>query len=147
MGNQKVYALVIAVVAALLVMLAGKSCADNISENNKNSQNSGYYTPNADRNSPQAEAHLATQPNGTRPDKPAATTTFPVDYSGEVNTLLPQGTVPSGEGEPVTETTTKQKTVLEKYWERQEQNNAPAEQNNRYTEDYQIPSSINITIN
>lgn len=146
MGNQRVYALAIAVVAAILVILAGKSCANNISDNNKATQDTSYYTPAVDHNSPAATAYLATQPNGTKSNKPAAATSSPINNSGEINTLPPESTEASGEGEPATETTTKKKTVLEKYWERQEQKNSSAAQNNGYTEEYQLPSSVNITI-
>ena len=111
MENHKIYAIIAAIFAIILVIIAGKSCTSNIEKRNNSAQITEYNPTNIDPNAPKATAYLV-NPN----DVPKSTTT---ESAPDINS--PEiGEKPTSPVEEV-EATTKKKTLLEEYWEKQEQ--------------------------
>ncbi len=148
MGNQRIIALAISIIAALLVIMAGKSCADDINDTNK--EGNGASTTSAsvpDNNNNNNNNNRAT--SSRRNDPPAVeeiTETVPTELPAleyvtdeEGNTI---GYIPI---EEETEPTTAH-SLIGDYQARKAEREA---QKNEATteEEYKVPSEVHITIN
>jgi|GEM_PF-3581801 hypothetical protein len=114
MDNQRAIALLIAVAAAMLVVLAGKSCMKSIEEQNKKTESSS----------------TAVQTSQTTADIPSTVVKAPTivtaessieyetDFFGDIVGTVPPTEAPSGE-EPA-ETSTK--SMLDEFWDREHPN-------------------------
>ncbi|MBQ8349958.1 MAG: hypothetical protein IJY19_10045 [Ruminococcus sp.] len=101
MDNQRAIALLIAVAAAILVVLAGRSCMKNIEEQNKESEKNN---PAVVYSSP-----IITEAASTAPNEIVGTTAE--------KTIIPSESVPdeSNSDENVVVTTTK--SMLDEFWD------------------------------
>lgn len=174
MENQKGIAIVLAMFAALLVMLAGKSCTDNINKKNKNnSSTAGSFNVTAKNNT-------LTQNNGINEytiTGSSETTTESIEYITDIlgrviGTVAPTSTEPTESTtepqveyvtdilgrvvsiiEPETVTTTEAATEatkkinpLEEYLEEHPNPTVSGNKKDIDGEDYTVPSSLYITI-
>ncbi|MBQ1464460.1 MAG: hypothetical protein IIZ18_06575 [Ruminococcus sp.] len=164
MDNSKVVALVLGCIAALLVIMAGKSCASDIQEQNKKSSGSSYSSVNPATN---AAPRLIEDPPAAVntpqliEETDAATTEQQyeevTDMLGRVVETVPvtqpdAEDIPATDGEP--ETTL---SMLDEFYEQQKQNatnelsgfnhGTPEQQHQKELENATFPSDFNITVN
>ena len=149
-NNRRIIALVLAILAAMLVMMAGRACARDIQHTNE------IYRTTA---APDLHISLA-DPAGTVTPTPQATEqptdiiTSEVATAAVVTDLIGRvvGTVPpTSEGETVetSEPTTVKKSILEEYNEKQAAQNSTEAYSDAYAGGYgeAVPAQTQISIN
>lgn len=121
MDNRRSIAIVIAFIAAILVMMAGKSCSDNIIETNKNNPKKERATAATDMIPPPPMKQEEKADEKQEPVSEAPAVQDHIDVTnllGDVVETIPITTEPPAE--PLEEVTTREKSILEEYNERQE---------------------------
>ena len=163
MENSKVVALVLGCIAALLVIMAGKSCASDIQEQNKKSSGSGYSSVNSTtKPAPKLiEEPPAPAVNNQQAVEQTDAATEPqyevvTDMLGRVVETIPvtqaEEDIPATEEEP--ETTL---SLLDEYYKQQQENatnelsgynhGTPEQQHQKELENATFPSDFSINVN
>ena len=149
MGNQRIIALAISIIAALLVIMAGKSCADDINDTNKEGNGASTTSASVPDNNNNNNNNNNRATSSRRNDPPAVeeiTETVPTELPAleyvtdeEGNTI---GYIPI---EEETEPTTAH-SLIGDYQARKAEREA--KKNEATTEEeYNVPSEVHITIN
>lgn len=121
MDNRRSIAIIAAFIAAILVMMAGKSCSDNIVETNKNNQKKQPKNAVSDQITPPQNAPAPNQASPVQDNNEPATESTTADYIAVTNLIGDVvGTIPvtTAEPEDIPEeqaVTTRERSLLEEY--------------------------------
>lgn len=121
MDNRRSIAIIAAFIAAVLVMMAGKSCSDNIVETNKNNQKKQPKNAASDQITPPQNSPAPNQASPVQDNNEPATESTTADYIavtnliGDVVGTIPVTTVEPEEIPEEQAVTTRERSLLEEY--------------------------------
>lgn len=114
MENQRAIALLIAVAAAMLVVLAGKSCMRSIEEQNKKTESSETAVRTSQTTAEITSAEAAVTTIGTA----ESSIEYETDFFGDIVGTVSPTEVPSDEDSAETST----KSMLDEFWDSEHPN-------------------------
>lgn len=126
MDNRRSIAIIAAFIAALLVIMAGKSCSDNIVENNKTTSKKQSNNAVSDQIPPPQNSPAPNHASPVQDNNEPATESTTADYIavtnliGDVIATIPVTTVEPEEIPNEQAVTTKERSLLEEYNDKQD---------------------------
>lgn len=121
MDNRRSIAIIAAFIAAVLVMMAGKSCSDNIVETNKSNQKKQSKNAVSDQITPPQNSPAPNQASPVQNNDEPATESTTADYIavtnliGDVVATIPVTTAEPEETPEEQAVTTRERSLLEEY--------------------------------